>query len=164
VVIVNGPTANNNGALDYTGSFVITGGTLIAAGSSGMAQAPGNGSTQYSLMYGFNTSLAAGTIVHIQTADGQEVLTFVPTKTYQSIVLSSPALANGSTYVIYTGGTSTGTVSDGLYSGGTYSAGTQAVSMTLSGVTTTAGVTGGGPGGPGGMPGGGGPGGGGPRP
>jgi hypothetical protein len=26
VVIVNGPTANNNGALDYTGAFTITGG------------------------------------------------------------------------------------------------------------------------------------------
>jgi hypothetical protein len=150
-VIVNGPTANNNGALDYAGAFNITGGFFVAVGSSGMAQAPSMSSTQYSVMYNYESPQAAGTMVHIETQEGKEILTFVPTKTYQSVVLSSPELENGATYVIYSGGSSTGTVTDSLYSGGTYAAGTQVASLTISGMVTGAGSRGGGfPGGPGG--------------
>jgi hypothetical protein len=157
IVIVNGPTNNGNGPLDYTGTFKMTGGFLVAAGSSGMAQAPTETSTQYSLLYAFDVQQAAGTIVHIQTSSGEEVLTFVPTKMYQSVTLSSPYLVNGSTYVIFTGGTVTGTATDGLYSGESYSSGTQVASLTLSGITTIAGSAGGGfPGGQGGGPAGGG--------
>ena len=39
-VIVNGPTNDGNGPLDYLGTFNISGGLLVAVGSSGMAQAP----------------------------------------------------------------------------------------------------------------------------
>ncbi len=46
VVIVNGPENGGNGALDYDGKFDVTGGLLIAAGSSGMAQSPSESSTQ----------------------------------------------------------------------------------------------------------------------
>jgi hypothetical protein len=148
VVIINGPTNNNNGALDHMG-FKITGGYLLAAGSSGMAQAPDTSSTQYSVMYNFSSIQSAGTLFHIRTEGGEGVLTFAPTKTYQSVVLSSPELADNSTYLVYTGGSSTGAVTDGLYSGGSYNAGTQVTSFTISGVVTTVGSPGGG------MPGGG---------
>ena len=152
-VIVNGPTNNGNGSLDF-GTFDITGGFLITAGSSGMAQSPSTTSTQYSIMYNFDTMQSAGTLVHVQTESGEEVLTFAPAKEYQSIVLSSPALVNGTTYVVFTGGSSTGTNVDGLYTNGTYSAGTQIASMAISSMVTTAGTAGGfGPGG-GGRPGG----------
>jgi hypothetical protein len=91
-------------------------------------------------------------MVHIGTEDGEEILTFVPTKAYQSVVLSSPELKNGSTYVGYSGGSSTGTVTDGLYSGGTYTAGTQITSFPISSIVTSVGSSGGGF--PGGMAGG----------
>ena len=152
-VIVNGPISNGNGALDYAGAFNITGGFLVAVGSSGMAEAPSASSTQYSVMYNFASPQAAGTIVHIETEDGEDILTFVPTKEYQSVVLSSPELENGSTYAVYSGGSSTGTVTDSLYSGGTYTAGTQVVEFTISSMVTGAGASGGGfPGGGGGGP------------
>jgi hypothetical protein len=151
VVIINGPTSNNNGALDYLGAFKISSGYLVAAGSSGMAMAPGTSSTQYSVMLTFSSSQPADTMVHFETEDGEAILTFVPTKEYQSIVLSSPELQNGETYIVYTRGSSTGTVTDGLYSGGTYTAGTQITSFTISSVVTSAGSSGGGlPGGAGG--------------
>jgi hypothetical protein len=137
-VLVNGPTANNNAALDH-GSFKITGGFLVAAGSAGMAQAPGATSTQYALMHFFSAVQAAGTLVHIQAADGKPVVTFAPTKTFQSIVVSSPELKNGGTYVVYTGGRSTGAATDSLYSGGKYTPGAQAASYTLTSVITGAG-------------------------
>jgi hypothetical protein len=138
-VIVHGPTASFDGALDYDGSFTITGGTLIAAGSAGMAQAPGTTSTQPSVRVTFPTSQPAGTVVHIGTASGEELLTFVPTKAYQSLVVSSPDLEIGGTYLVYTGGSSTGTITDGLYSGGTYTVGTQVTSFTVAGAVTDAG-------------------------
>jgi hypothetical protein len=70
-------------------------------------------------------------MIHIQTEDGEGVLTFVPTKDYQSVVLCSPQLREGVTYIVYSGGSSTGTVTDGLYSGGTYTPGTELGSFTL---------------------------------
>ncbi len=150
VVIINGPTANDNGALDHVG-FKVTGGFLVAVGSSGMAQAPGTSSTQYSVMLDLTSSQQANTMVHIETEDGEVILTFVPTKAYQSVVLSSPELKNGSTYIVYCGGSSTGKVTDGLYSGGTYTPGTQITSFTISSIVTTIGSSSGGfPGGPGG--------------
>jgi hypothetical protein len=139
VLIINGPTANNNGPLDYSGAFNITDGLVVAVGSSGMAQAPSASSTQYSVMYTFPSSQAAGTLVHIETKDGQELLTFEPTKAYQSVLLSSPELKNGSTVVVYSGGSSTGTVTDSLYSGGAYAAGTEVASLAISSIVTGAG-------------------------
>jgi hypothetical protein len=143
-VIISGPTSNANGALDYLGAFKITGGFLVAAGSSGMAQAPSTSSTQYSVMVNLSSSQSANAMVHIETNDGEGVLTFVPTKAYQSVVLCSPELENGSTYIVYSGGNSTGTVTDGLYSGGTYTAGTQITSFTISSIVTTIGSPSGG--------------------
>jgi hypothetical protein len=141
IVLVNGPTANNNGALDHV-TFKITGGFLAATGSAGMAQAPSTSSTQYSLMHNFSTVQAAGTLVHIATSDGKEMVTFGPTKTYQSFVISSPELQNGATYVVYSGGRSTGVATDSLYAGGKYTAGAQVASYTLTSVVTGAGMGG----------------------
>jgi hypothetical protein len=139
VVLVNGPIRNDNGALDYSGAFNITGGFLVAVGSAGMAQAPSASSTQYSVMHTFPSAQAAGTMVHVEAQDGQEILTFVPTKAYQSLVFSSPELENGATYLVYTGGSASGTAADGLYSGGAYTAGAQVASYTISSMVTGAG-------------------------
>lgn len=130
-LIINGPIRNDNGALDYTGVFQMSGGFLIAVGSAGMAQAPSASSTQDSAALRYSSLQSAGTMVHIQTEDGEGVLTFVPIKAYQSVVLCSPQLKEGVTYIVYSGGSSTGTVTDGLYSGGTYTPGTELGSFTL---------------------------------
>ena len=135
VVIVNGPTMQMNGALDHI-SFKITGGFLVAVGSSGMAEAPSESSTQYSLLLNLNGTLQAGVLFHIQGSDGREIVTFSPAKEYQSIAFSSPELSNGATYDVFYGGSSTGTVNDGLYQGGTYTAGTNLGSFTVSGMVT----------------------------
>ena len=143
-VIVNGPTNDGNGPLDYLGAFDISGGFLVAVGSSGMAQAPSTTSTQYSVLYNFSSPQAAGTLVHLETESGQEVLTFVPTKQYQSVLLSSPNLENGSSYVVYSGGSSSGASTDGLFTGGSHTGGTQVASFTISGMVTGAGSSAGG--------------------
>ena len=136
VVIVNGPTNGGNGALDYDGNFNISGGTLVAAGSLGMVQTPSDASSQNSL----NISVSqqdANSIIHVEDESGNNVLTFAPSKTYQSVVVSSPEIKSNSTYKVYVGGSSTGTQSDGLYSGGTYSKGTEIGSTTVSSSITS---------------------------
>lgn len=142
VVIVNGPTAQMNAALDYDASFKITGGFFLAVGSSGMAQAPDTSSTQYSLLLNLNSTQAAGTLVHIQNGDGEDILTFAPSKNYESISLSSPELTQGETYTVYLGGEVTGTDNDGLYRGGTYTGGTEYTDFTVSTVVTGIGNSG----------------------
>jgi hypothetical protein len=161
-VIVSGPTANDNSALDYDSTFEMTGGFLITGGSSGMAMAPSDSSTQYSIAMTFPQTQKAGTIVNLQDSKGNSIATFAPAKDYQTVVISSPELKKGESYTIYSGGSSTGTVTDGLYKDGKYTNGTKVVSFTTSNSVTwvnESGVTtaksgmpgGGGQGGPGGM-------------
>lgn len=141
-VLVNGPTQNMNGALDYDGSFNISGGFILAAGSSGMAQAPGETSSQYSVLINFTSTLPAGTLVHVQDDQGYEIFTFEPNKEFQSIAFSSPSLVQETTYDIYTGGESTGTAVNGLFQEGTYSSGAQYASFTVSSRVTRVGMSG----------------------
>lgn len=152
VVIINGPTQSGNGALDYDIAFQITGGELVAVGSSGMLQAPDATSTQYSLAVGFDNVLQADTLVNIQNNAGETVLTFAPAKSYQAIAFSSPELVSGETYTIYLDGSVVGTVTDGLYTDETYSNGTAYTSLTLSSITTQEGGGGRGNGGGRGRP------------
>jgi hypothetical protein len=142
IVLVSGPTEQMNGAVDYDAWFNMTGGFLVAAGSSGMAQAPGASSSQSSVLIYLTSAQPAGTLVHIQNSAGENILTFAPAKEYQSIAVSSPGLVNGATYELYIGGSSTGAVSDGLYQDGTYAPGAQYTSFTISGMATTIGTGG----------------------
>lgn len=128
-VIVNGPTNNGNGSLDYDGSFVMTGGYLISAGSSGMVQGTADTSTQPGILMTFTAAQQAGTLVHLEDSDGNAIMTFAPSKSYQAIFISFPDLKQNSSYTIYSGGTSTGTETNGLYEGGTYEGGTKVVSF-----------------------------------
>ncbi|MFX1488454.1 MAG: carbohydrate-binding domain-containing protein [Promethearchaeota archaeon] len=138
-VIINGPTNDGNGALDYGSSCKVTGGFLLAVGSAGMAQAPSTTSTQYSVKVTYSSTQSANTLVHIETDDGEDILAFEPTKSYQSVVLCSSELESGETYIVYSGGSSTGSKTDGLYSSGTYSGGTLVTTFTISSMVTNAG-------------------------
>ena len=144
-VIVNGPEDNGNSALDYDGEFKITGGLLIAAGSSGMAQSPSSSSTQNSI--NVFTTVDANNLISVKDSSGNEVVTFAPSKSSQSIVISSPNIKTGETYTVYTGGSSTGTSRDGLYEDGSYSDGTELESVTISSTVTNIGQSAGGFGG-----------------
>lgn len=139
-VIGHGPIVQMNSAVDYDVAFKMTGGLLIAVGSSGMAQAPDASSTQNALLLNFTAVQRAGTLIHIQTSDGKDILTFAPTKQYQSIAFSSPELVKDVTYDVYLGGTSTGILKDGVYQGGTYQPGTKNTTFTVTSVVTRLGA------------------------
>ena len=155
VVIVNGPTDSRNGPVDYMGSFNMSGGFLLAVGSSGMGQATSSDSSQYAVLYNYDSVQSAGTLISIQNQSGENILTFAPSKEYQSVLFSSADLQNGATYTLSSGGSASGTAQDGFYENVTVSGASQVTSFTISSVVTSLGTAsnmmgGGGRGGPGG--------------
>lgn len=107
LVIVEGPTGNGNGALDYDGKFEISGGTLFASGSAGMALATSDSSTQLGLMMTYPSAQQAGTVFHLQDSKGETIATYTPSKNYQTVFFSSPDLDSAETYTLYSGGSAT---------------------------------------------------------
>jgi hypothetical protein len=140
VVLVNGPTMNMNGALDYDAGFNISGGLLVAAGSAGMAQAPGSASLQNSLLLNYSATQPAGTVVHIQDSQGNAILTFAPAKQHQSLTFSSPELTTGDIYTVFSGGASSGAATDGLIQDGVYTPGVEYTTFTVESVVTMVGA------------------------
>ncbi len=138
VVVIHGPTRNDNGALDYDGTFNISGGLLVAAGSAGMAQAPSPSSSQPSLLLNFPSPLAAGTLIHLQIEGGDSLLTFAPRRMFQSLVFSSPDLIQGDTIEVYVGGSAAEPLAGGLYQG-TYTPGELAGSIPIVDMVTMVG-------------------------
>ncbi|ADL50900.1 carbohydrate-binding domain-containing protein [Clostridium cellulovorans] len=133
--IVNGPTNDGNGPLDYDSTFDMTGGYVVLAGSLGMAQAPSTSSTQNSIKVNLSKQ-EANTLVRIEDESGEELLTFAPAKQYASVVVSSPNIKTGSTYKAYIGGSIDSTATYGLYSGGNYTKGTEVGSAKVSSAVT----------------------------
>lgn len=132
LVIVNGPTNGGNGSLDYDDTFNINGGTLIAAGSNGMIQNPSDSSKQ-NIISAILTTQKANTLIHIEDKEGNEILTFAPSKDYASIIVSSSDIKDDSTYKISVGGKySDSNQENGVYSGGTYSNGEKVGSIKIS--------------------------------
>lgn len=99
-VTVDGPTSNGDGALDYDDTCIVTGGTLIAAGSSGMAQSISSDSTQAGFSVSYTETQTAGTEVTVTDENGNVLLTYTPSKNYQNIVITSPDLTQGKTYTV----------------------------------------------------------------
>lgn len=119
-VYVSGPTDSRNGALDAGVSMTISGGVIIAAGASGMAQGFDQSSGQASLSYTYSATQQAGTSVTLKDASGNVIAAYTPEKAYQNVIISAPGLASGQTYTLYSGSASV-------------------ESVTLTGVVTTVG-------------------------
>ncbi|MGN0404155.1 MAG: carbohydrate-binding domain-containing protein [Bariatricus sp.] len=102
-IILHGPSNSGNGTLDYASECKITGGTLIGAGSSGMAQGPSEDSTQPSLVLNIRQSVEAGTVISVKNSSGEVLDEMTTEKTVQWFIYSSPELKEGETYSIYVG-------------------------------------------------------------
>lgn len=128
-MVVSGPATNGNGAADVDGSFLVSGGTLLTAGSSGMAVAPDAESEQGWVSATFDSAYAAGTVVQIASGD-EVVATWTADKEFSSVIFSSEAITTGETYTVLTGGTAGGTTVGGLALGGSSSAATELGTVT----------------------------------
>lgn len=115
-IYVSGPTSDGDSALDYDGAATVTGGTVIAAGYSGMAQNFGTDSTQGSILL---TSRSTSTeTIRVTDASGSVLAEFTPAKAYNCVIVSTPALKQGSTYTVTLGGESTDVTLERLIYGG----------------------------------------------
>ena len=113
-VIVEGPTDSGNGAIDKGDSAdcvaSITGGTVLAIGSTGMAVNFDSGSQCSALV---SLSGQKGTKI---TVDDDSDFVFTTTKSFDCVVYSSPELSEGNTYSITADSDSTSfDFSSGLY-------------------------------------------------
>ena len=100
MLVVEGPEDSANGTLDYEGKAEITGGTFIGTGSSGMAMAFSNSSTQCSVNVVVDTMLPSGTMVTVTDSSGKDILSVSPTKSFNCIQISSSLLVYGETYTV----------------------------------------------------------------
>lgn len=105
-ITINGPANGGNGALDIGtengGSGVIAGGTLIALGTSSMAENFDSTSTQCAFLVTMN-SFGAGETITITDSQGTVLYTGVTVKSANSVVFSSPDLTVGETYTVTIG-------------------------------------------------------------
>ena len=152
VILVSGPASDGNSALDCDGTATVTGGTAIFCGSAGMAETFSDSSSQPSLMYTLDSAAAAGKSVALVNSEGKVIASFVPSKQYINIVISSPYLAVGSSYTLSVGGTVSGCDKNGYTDNGSISGAQSANEVIISSVSTTYGKSGGMGGNMGGMP------------
>lgn len=104
-IIVDGPTSDGDGALDYDQTYEITGGVLMTAGSSGMAQNVSDSSTQGSVIVYLPERYDGGKKVSLTDDSGNELLSFTPAKSFNCIQFSSSDIVTGGTYKILIDGT-----------------------------------------------------------
>lgn len=103
LVYMSGPTSGAEGMFDYNGESSLTGGTILAAGNSGMMQTFGEASTQPYLVVYYEENQAAGTEVKLQGDDGSVLASFTAVKAFNTVIASDPALAVGKSYVVMAG-------------------------------------------------------------
>ena len=103
-IVVNGPENSGNGAIDVGsengGSCTISGGTIIALGSSGMAEGFTEESKQCSFLHNFSTSFEKGSKIIISDSSSKKLYQYTAKKAGSSIVFSCPELEQGKTYVV----------------------------------------------------------------
>lgn len=103
MVYVAGPTNDGNGPLDYGTSAAITGGTILAVGSSGMGESFGEDSTQGVVMTSVDSTSEKVTVTD---SDGNTIASFDPGKEYTCVIVSAPSMNKGGTVTIETGSAS----------------------------------------------------------
>lgn len=105
-IYVDGPTSGGDGALDCSGTSLISGGTVIAVGSSGMAENFDSSSAQGSMITTVSDSMITGDIT-LTDSKGNTIVSYSPSKEYSSVVISCADLKEGETYTLVAGDTST---------------------------------------------------------
>ncbi|MBQ4043596.1 MAG: carbohydrate-binding domain-containing protein [Clostridia bacterium] len=103
--VVTGPTRGDTATLDYDVSGVITGGTFLGTGASGMAQSFSGSENQGVIAAGVG-SAAAGTTITVQDKAGKTILTHTPELEFAVIILSCPEIEKGESYTVTVGSVS----------------------------------------------------------
>ena len=103
-VVVDGPTNNGNGALDAGISISMNGGSVIAVGSSGMAESLGSESNIANVSIFLSDTQPAGTEISIEDASGNTIISHSATKSFSHIAVGSENFVLGESYTLYLDG------------------------------------------------------------
>ncbi len=101
---VVGPTQGDTATLDYDTSGIITGGTFIGTGASGMAQTFSDSKQGVIAVTVGNQS--AGTKILLKDKNGNTIIDYTPELNFAVVILSSPDIKSGEKYDITVGSTS----------------------------------------------------------
>lgn len=99
--VVVGPTQGDTATLDYDKSGIITGGTFIGTGASGMAQSFSDSEQGVVAIRVGNQS--AGTKIVLKDKSGQTIIEHTPELSFAVVILSSPEITKGETYSVTVG-------------------------------------------------------------
>ncbi|MCM1176098.1 MAG: carbohydrate-binding domain-containing protein [Blautia sp.] len=106
-LVIDGPAGDDDGPIDFGkengGGCMIRGGTVLAIGSSGMAETFDESSEQCSFRWLFDTPYEAGSEIVITDAAGKELYRHTAARRGASVVFSSPALVLGEDYTLCAG-------------------------------------------------------------
>ena len=104
-VYVDGPSDNGNSAIDYgeKSSFYINGGTVVAVGSSGMAEDVSSDSKQQVAFVKLDSQADAGDVT-LKDADGNEIISYTAKKKYDCVIISTADMKEGQTYTLSASG------------------------------------------------------------
>lgn len=107
-IYIDGPSDNGNSAIDYgdRSSAYVNGGTLVAIGSSGMAEVMSDSSKQKVLMVKLGEQMEAGNVV-LTDSEGNVIVSYTALKTYDCVIISTAEVESGATYTLTTSGTMT---------------------------------------------------------
>ena len=98
--IVDGPTSDNNSALDASIGMVANGGEVLAIGSSNMAKALNKNSLINNISIVFDAPQLANTKIQIKDSNGNVVLEHTSSKPFNHITASTSRFKQGQDYVI----------------------------------------------------------------
>ena len=103
------PGGGGNNAIDFGsesgGKALISGGNLAAAGGAQMLENFDESSEQPIIMYNLTEMVEGGTEVVVLDAEGNELLSYTPPQSFNSIFLSCPEMKVGGTYLVVIGET-----------------------------------------------------------
>lgn len=114
---INAPINGGNGSLDYTTSGTVTGGTVVAAGASGMEMNFDSDSTQGAIHCDLSSTQSAGTEITLTDSSGNIIVSYTPEIDFQCILISSSDITENGTYTLTAGSESIEIQMDGYIYG-----------------------------------------------
>ena len=132
VTLVSGPTNSGNGALDYGSAASVSGGVVVALGAAGMATGFTAAENQGAILTTLSPGVG-GQSFALCDSDGNVIVSFTPSKSYSSAVITAPGIRDNGSYTIVVGGIVAGADENGYAQNTTLTGGTTVAEIKMDG-------------------------------
>lgn len=110
-VVIEGSGSRGDGAIDYNGTGLVTGGEVLALGGSDMLQSFSTESAQSHIVVTAKESIAVGAKITIKDEAGKVLYEHINKKAFSALVYSSKDLVKAKNYTVQIGDTILETIS-----------------------------------------------------